>query len=312
MAQKKTGKLEFEEYYKALFATDSEYSDFISALRINRPPNLRFDPKNEEKLRELWEAAGLPFKTVSWYPYMLEWPTQVAIGTQLPGFAEHLFYPMSASSLLPVLALDPQKNEYVLDACAAPGGKALLIAEILGESHTLIANDLSRARRDRMKHVFSDYDAKVGVWGMKAELICKKAPEAFDKILLDAPCSSEAHIYNTPAELEKWSINRVIGLKKRQVGLLSGLWHALKPGGTLVYSTCAVTPEEDEWVVGKFLKKRKGEATLVPFTTPQQVPGNPGIPGEYAVEYDTSLVRRVLPHTSGLDPMFVAVFKKAL
>ena len=161
-----------------------------------------------------------------------------------------------------------------------------------------------------MKQVFHHYsEHDIAVWGMKAELVCKKAPEAFDKILLDAPCSSEAHIYTTPAELEKWSINRITGLKKRQVGLLSGLWHALKPGGTLTYSTCSVTPEENEWVVAKFLARKKGEAQLQPISLPG-TPGSTGLPGTYATEFDLSFVKRVLPHTDAYAPMFVAQFKK--
>lgn len=311
MAQKKIGKLAFEEYYQTVFTDPAEFTAFITALKENRPPGLRFDPKHEVQLRELWKSAGLTFEPVSWYPWMIQWPPEVTLGTELPGFREHLFYPMSASSLLPVVALDPQPGEYILDACAAPGGKALVISQQLGESHTLVANDLSRARRDRMKHIFADYNQQIGVWGMKAELICKKAPEAFDKILLDAPCSSEAHIYNTPAELEKWSYNRITGLKKRQVGLLGGLWHALKPGGILVYSTCAVTPEENEWVVGKFLKRRKGEAKLIPFEISLNTPGNAGLDGTYSSDFDLTAVRRILPHKDALDPMFVAIFKKA-
>lgn len=309
MAQKKVGKEAFEEYYAGVFSDDAEYQSFLTALKKNRPPTLRFDPKNEATLKKQWANAGLSFTPLEWYPHAVWWPPEVELGTELPGFANHLFYPMNASSLLPVLALDPQPGEYILDACAAPGGKALFIAERLGDSHTLVANDLSRARRERMKHVFADYGEKVGVWGMKAELICKKAPEAFDKILLDAPCSSEAHIYTNTEELNKWSQNRIKGLKKRQVGLLSGVWHALKPGGILVYSTCAVTPEENEWVVGKFLKKRKGEAELVPFSV-DNAPGSGGIAGEYPLDFDVNFVRRVLPHKDSLDPMFVAIFRK--
>ncbi|MCA9369436.1 MAG: RsmB/NOP family class I SAM-dependent RNA methyltransferase [Pseudomonadales bacterium] len=309
MEQKITGKRAFEEYYQGICKSESEYRTFLTALKENRPPALRFDLQHETQLRQDWQEAGLSFTPLDWYPYAVSWPPEVPLGTELPGFAEHLFYPMNASSLLPVLALNPHPGEYILDACAAPGGKALFIAEQLGDSHTLIANDLSRARRDRMKKVFADYEEKVGVWGMKAELICKKAPEAFDKILLDAPCSSEAHIYTNKEELDKWTPNRIKGLKKRQVGLLNGVWHALKPGGTLVYSTCAVTPEENEWVVGKFLKKRKGEAELLPFPV-QDAPGSGGIPGEYPTKFDVSFVHRVLPHKDNLDPMFVAVFKK--
>ena len=308
MAKKMTGSQAFETYYRTLFSSEAEYLQFMEALTTPKRPVLRFNPSNEKKLRNLWEKAGLEWKTLEWYPFAVLWPSDVPLDADLPGFSEHLFYTLNASSLIPVLALNPQPGEMILDACAAPGGKALFIAEQLGESHTLVANDLSRKRRERMKQVFSDFSQKIAIWGMKAELVCKKAPEQFDKVLLDAPCSSEAHVYTNKTELAKWSENRIRGLKKRQLGLLNGVWHALKPGGTLVYSTCAVTPEENEWVVGAFLKKQKGKAQLLPWNL-QDTPGNSGIPGEYPLSFELVAVRRVMPNEQH-SPMFIAVFTK--
>jgi 16S rRNA C967 or C1407 C5-methylase (RsmB/RsmF family) len=303
-----TGKSAFEAYYHRLFPNQVEFDSFLQALTAHRLPILRFHPHNQTKLQALWQQQGIPFETLDWYPYAALWPKTIPYGQIIPGYTEHLFYPMNASSLLPVLSLDPQPGEYILDACAAPGGKALFISELLN-TNTLVANDLSRARRDRMKTIFRNYNRDIAVWGMKAELICKKAPEAFDKILLDAPCSSEAHIYSNAEELAKWSENRVRGLKKRQVGLLGGVWHALKPGGRVVYSTCAITPEENEWVVGQFLKKKKGSAILE--TCDLRCPGITGFDGEYPTSFDLTHVRRVMPQHHNLDPMFVAVFRKS-
>ncbi len=309
MKQKEIGRTAFETYYTGLFADEQQAAAFFAALNTKKQPVLLVDPKNLPKLQKLWQEQGITLTPLDWYPHAYLWPKEVPINTPLPGYNEHLFYPLNASSLIPVQALSPKPGDYILDACAAPGGKSLAIANLLGDSHTLVANDLSRSRRDRMKSIFTSHSKEIAVWGMMAELICKRSPEAFDKILLDAPCSSEAHIYTTPEELTKWSHNRVISLKKRQVGLLSGLWHALKPGGILVYSTCAVTPEENEWVIATFLKKRKGEAILIPWTA--QTPGQLGIAGDYPAMLDLNSVRRIAVTEGELGPMFVAVLQKS-
>lgn len=309
MKQKEIGKAAFETYYASLFSDPSQAIQFFHSLTTKNKPVLLFDPQNEIKLKTLWQEQGLSCIPLPWFPHAYLWPEEVPLNTPLPGYTEHLFYPLNASSLIPVLALNPKPGEYILDACAAPGGKSLAIANLLGDSHTLVANDLSRQRRDRMKAIFTAHKKEIAVWGMMAELVCKRSPEAFDKILLDAPCSSEAHIYTTPAELSKWSRNRITSLKKRQVGLLGGLWHALKPGGILVYSTCAVTPEENEWVVATFLKKKKGEAVLLPWSV--KCPGAPGMSGDYPQAVDLNSVRRISVTEGELGPMFVVVLQKS-
>jgi 5-methylcytosine rRNA methyltransferase NSUN4 len=223
---------------------------------------------------------------------------------------------MNAASLLPVLALDPQPGDEILDACAAPGGKALFIHERLGGQGRLVANDLSPARRAAMARMFAEYGLltpgpTLELRGEKAETIFRRDPARFDKILLDAPCSSEKHVFNSPPHLAEWSASRVRQLRERQYGLLSGLLLALKPGGRLVYSTCAVTPEENEAVLARLLDKKAGLASLeAPRALPANAPGLYGSPIPGAAGFDPALVRRILPHRHGLDPMFVAVLRR--
>ena len=96
------------------------------------------------------------------------------------------------------------------------------------------------------------------------EKLGRKFPGWFDKVLVDAPCSSEVHVWNSPKHLAEWSINRVKKLHRRQVGLVTRLVDALKHGGLLVYSTCAVTPEENEEVVREVLERRDEILLLLP------------------------------------------------
>lgn len=297
----------FLEYYKTLFSDETSFTDWLATLEYTNPPVLRFSKANTNKLEQLWKNANLPWKTLEWYAQAVYWPSILPFGTILPGYEEHLFYPMNASSLIPVLALDPQSNETVLDACAAPGGKTLMIADhmqsqklpLAGE---LIANDNATQRRFKLQHTIHDYgyDKNIKIIQRPAETLFKTYPNYFDKILLDAPCSSEKHVYTHEKYLKQWSYSRIKSLKQRQIALLSGLFLALKPGGTIVYSTCATTPEENELVIKTILKKKESNIKLLPWVL--------NCPGESGIDLPTA--RRIWPTKNGLDPMFIAVLQR--
>jgi 16S rRNA C967 or C1407 C5-methylase (RsmB/RsmF family) len=303
---KQTGRAAFLAYYQQFFDQEADFLAWKNALENTTMPVLRFNPHEQKQLQQLWQENNLTWETLDWFPYALVWPKEAPAKTILPGFKEKLFYPMNAASLLPVLALGAGPGDLVLDACAAPGGKAMVIDDFLDRKGHLIANDLSSGRRGTMRQIFSDYHKEhIEVWGQKAETLFYKYSNYFDKILVDAPCSSEKHILNEEKELKKWSETRVKTLAKRQKNLLSSVWKALKPGGTLVYSTCAVTPEENEEVVNDFLAKNS-DAKIQPI---ELKIGQPGIK-KYIQGFDEKLVKRVQPQLDYLDPMFVAKFKK--
>lgn len=170
-------------------------------------------------------------------------------------------YYLDEASVFAAKALDVQPGDDVLDMCAAPGGKTLVIASLLKGEGSLQSNDRSPDRRLRLQHVIENSLPEAwrgiikvtGYDGMKFGLHKK---ECFDKILLDAPCSSDRHVLNSPAHLEVWSAKRVKRLSVEQGALLASAVDALKPGGTVVYGTCALSPMENDDVVKKILKKR--------------------------------------------------------
>jgi 16S rRNA C967 or C1407 C5-methylase (RsmB/RsmF family) len=299
MQKKKiTGREAFIEYYRPLFDSDETFEMFLTSLEAETFPILRFPKKNEAKLKKLWKKEKLPWEVLSWYPYALKWPQGVGKGTTLPG--SELYYVQNASSLLPVLALDPQPGECVLDACAAPGGKALFIAELMKGEGEFVANDLSGVRAARMKKIFAAYGVEefVNVHHWNAMSFSRSHPLGFDKILLDAPCSSEKHVFNSPKHIRDWKSGRIKHLKKRQWTMLKSLWKALAPGGVLVYSTCAVTPDENELLINKFVQRVE---KAVPNSI-EVLPLSPDLPHEKG---------RVHPHKyPNMDPMFVAIFRK--
>lgn len=311
-SQSSRGGQAFHHYYSQLFPDPQEFAQFILSLRHSNLPILRFHPDHREQLQNLWQQASLDWQTLPWYPSAVLWPQGVPMGTSLPGYAEKRLYPMNPSSLLPPLTLNPQPGDLVLDACAAPGGKTLVMWQQMQGRGQLIANDVSRNRCQLMKGIFHDYQASdITIFNHSAQNLDLQFPQVFDKILLDAPCSSEKHVYRSRPHLQQWSPARIKHLRRRQLQLLSGLLKALKPGGLLVYSTCAITPEENELVIAEFLAKHSQEVTQISGDFPSAAPRQSGFSLPSTGTFDPNLVHRILPHRQpGFDPMFIATLQK--
>jgi 16S rRNA (cytosine1407-C5)-methyltransferase len=192
----------------------------------------------------------------------------------------------------------------ILDACAAPGGKSLVLASRLPAGARLLANELSAVRRRRLvnvldTHVGADLRSRVTVSGFDAAALAARKGERgrFRAVLLDAPCSSEGHVLMDEAALAKWTPARPRFLAGRQWALLSAAFLLLEDGGSLVYATCALTDAENDGVAGKLLKKYGDRV----------VPDPPDFPeGE-----ETAYGRIILPdREGGIGPMYVARFRK--
>jgi 16S rRNA C967 or C1407 C5-methylase (RsmB/RsmF family) len=303
------GFIAFDQHYRTLFPDPKEYGAFIKAISTKRQPVLVYSPHQKSEIHRLWQSIPIPLTHLSYDDNALIWPDKYIAGDLIPGYEEHLLYPLSESSLFPVMALEPKPDDVVLDACAAPGGKSLLISYYLKHQSQLVANDLSPRRVQKMHQLFYDYgQTDITVLGGPAEHLWYKYSQTFDKILLDAPCSSEQHIYSSPKHLAQWSEKRIKKLAHRQYLLIKMLIRCLKPGGTLVYSTCAIAPEENELLVERVIQKLSPTIALIPWHLPV-IPVRKGmnLPG---LSFSPSDVYRVLPHRDNLDPMFIAIFQK--
>lgn len=171
------------------------------------------------------------------------------------------YYAMDLASIFAAAALDVQKGDQVLDMCAAPGGKSLVLIEGLHGEGQILLNEISKGRRDSLKKVIQQYVPRdirdcveiKGKDGLKYGLIAK---DSFDRILVDAPCSGERHLIQAPEELEKWTPKRTKRLAGKQYGLLCSAMLALKSGGSVVYSTCSISPLENDEIIRKILDKK--------------------------------------------------------
>ncbi|HLF18334.1 MAG TPA: RsmB/NOP family class I SAM-dependent RNA methyltransferase [Candidatus Omnitrophota bacterium] len=168
-------------------------------------------------------------------------------------------YFQNLSSIAAVKILDPKPGEAVLDLCAAPGSKTSLIAAMMNSQGRIVAIEPVPSRFYKLKSV-------LGILGV-INVECKRfdgrryRPKdlLFDKVLVDAPCSSEGRFdTNDPETFAYWSLRKIKEMQKKQKGLLLRGCQLLKPGGTLVYSTCTFAPEENEGVIDWVLRKMDG------------------------------------------------------
>ena len=174
-------------------------------------------------------------------------------------------YYMDKASIEAALQLSPSPGDDVLDMCAAPGGKSIVLATLMKGTGSLTSNDRSPDRRERMRRAFESslpeqWRGNIRITGHDASKWGVYEKDAYDRILLDAPCSSERHVINSPEHLSIWSPSRPKRLQALQYSMFTSAILALRKGGILVYSTCSINTGEDEEIVARFMKKHPGEA----------------------------------------------------
>ncbi len=191
------------------------------------------------------------------------------------------FYRMDPASIVAGRALEMAAGDRVLDMCAAPGGKTLVLLEALflaeqkqwDLSGELVANEMSAKRRFRLMSVLKRYlpkdvRSRVKVTGWDGSLFGRKQPESFDKVLLDAPCSGERGVINKASDLQMWKEKRSKNFGVRQYALLASAFDTLKPGGRLIYSTCSLSPHENDQVIAKLFKRKADQFTVINSSCP--------------------------------------------
>lgn len=211
------------------------------------------------------------------------------------------YYLLDAASVLPIEALDIQPGERVVDLCAAPGGKSFLCALKMETKGLLVSNDRSAARRARIHRIYDDYIPKteqknLKVTGHDASKWCLYEKSVYDKVLLDAPCSSERHVLEDSKELSLWAPGRTKAIAVSQFAMLASALDIAKVGGTIVYSTCALSKLENDDIIAKLYQKRAGRFELIRKEFPF------GEPTEFGWQ--------VLPDTTGWGPFYLAVIRR--
>ncbi len=230
---------------------------------------------------------------------------------------EHMlgyYYIQEIASMLPILALNPKPNEFMLDLCASPGSKTTQISAMMKNSGTIIANEVSLGR---IKILASNAErcgvANTILTKKEGSHLCRKFLKEnifFDKILIDAPCSGEGTLRSTPKTYKMWNINTIKKLSGIQKNLLISAIDILKPNGEIVYSTCTHAPEENEEVLDFALKKFGDKIKIENISLP--IKCRQGITKWNGEEYDRQITKscRIYPQDNDTEGFFIAKIKK--
>ncbi|HLC31356.1 MAG TPA: RsmB/NOP family class I SAM-dependent RNA methyltransferase [Candidatus Nanoarchaeia archaeon] len=252
----------FEERLKKLMPNEQDFQAFTNIVQTPPQNYIRCNTLKmpaeqlKQRLSKKWNMVQ-PFPQ---HPEILlidQWLNPGELGNAL----EHLlgyYYVQELCSMMSVLALSPQPEEFVLDLCASPGSKTTQIAAAMQNRGTLIANDI---KLDRIKILAANLErcgaTNTIVTKIDAIALCAKLEKTgfrFDKILLDAPCSGEGTLRSSPKTFDMWNERMIDHFSRQQKKLIAFALKILKVGGTLVYSTCTHAPEENEEVINFALK----------------------------------------------------------
>jgi 16S rRNA (cytosine967-C5)-methyltransferase len=262
-----------------------------------RANSLKLDPA---QLLDQWRAEGVDYDFCRY-----DWADENLVFLlkshpplpELPSFRNGSFYVQDPSTLLAVRALDPQPGETILDLCAAPGGKASFIAQCLRNTGRIVAADVSQGRVELLQQNVM----RLGATTVEPVLVeddgrlqpippplvtapLAALPAQFDRVLLDTPCSNTG-VLRRRVEL-RWRIRpeEIARLGARQLDLLRLAAQRVRPGGTLVYSTCSLEPDENQLLVAEFLRA----------------------PTSFVLEKE----RQLLPFVDGVDGAYVARLRR--
>ena len=304
-----------------------EFDAFLAAY--DRPPTVGLRV-NTLKIAPADFTSLAPFSLApvgAWEPAAF-----VVTGDSRPGRHPHhdagLYYLQDPSAMTAAVALAAAPGELVLDLAAAPGGKATHMAARMGAPTAAGDSPLRRALDDDGLLVANDVHAgrarlladNLARWGVVNVLATHEEPErlaatfgpVFDRVLVDAPCSGEAMFRRL--ESVEWSEGIVAACARRQRGVLAVAPDLVRPGGRLLYATCAFSPEENEAVVGDFLAGRDDFALVAPPPVAGADSGRPAwvsgtLPGDIAAQLARAV--RLWPHRFAGEGHFLALMARA-
>lgn len=284
-----------------------EYPIFERTMQTGEPftgVRLRSDnAKRSAVLRLLENAPPMPWSANGFYA------DKSILNGKHPYHAAGLVYFQEPSAMAPVEALDLHPNDYVLDLCAAPGGKATQALDCLGENGLLVANEIDRKRASILAENIERFGcANTLVTNETPERLADRFPAFFDKIIVDAPCSGEGMFRKEPQALDQWTEEYTRVCAERDRAIIDCAVRMLRGGGQLVYSTCTFAPCENEGVIAYILDTYP-DMTLLPV--PQLSMLSAGSADYIGSSHDLSAARRVFPHRHNGEGHFIALLQKA-
>jgi 16S rRNA (cytosine1407-C5)-methyltransferase len=308
----------FKERLSQIFPEDIK-DTIIKNIHNTRLPAIRINTlkTNQSEVSAYLESKNIKAIPIPWFKeaFIIDNADSRQL-TDLEIYQTGFFYIQSLSSMAPALVLDPQPGEKILDMAAAPGSKTTQLAAMMNNTGEITANDPSRERIFKLQQNL----ALMGVTNAKitsfdGQSLWHTFPEYFDKTLVDVPCSMEGTITQKNygdffGGKKYWSPKKIKQLSKMQKWLLRSAVSATKPGGTIVYSTCTLSPEENEENIDWILEKEKKSVEIEEMSLPD-LERYPAITEYKDTQFnpEVSKTLRILP-TATMEGFFVAKLRK--
>jgi len=275
-----------------------DWQSILEANNTQAPMTLRVNARrfNRQAYLDLLGDAGIEARPTPFAPHGLQLENPVPV-ERLPYFADGAVSVQDEAAQLCTTLLDLAPGQRVLDACAAPGGKTCAILEACEDLSEVMAIDESADRLPRIEENLTRLDLTATVQQADAAQTDDWWDgQAFDRILLDVPCSATGVIRRHPDIKLLRRESDIVPLAGIQLGLLNALWQTLRPGGRLVYATCSVFPQENHRIIRRFLKQTDQAVLLAP---------------DLLWGRDTEAGRQLLPTPQSHDGFFYAVLEKS-
>ena len=277
--------------YAASFEEPAVRAVRVNTEKISPDKFEKIDPFSSEKIPYVETGYYLNYDKVGNHPY----------------HHAGMIYVQDPGAMATAECVEVQPDWWVLDMCAAPGGKSSQLRNKLGENGILISNEIIPSRCK----ILTGNVERLGFRNtattcMDPSRVAKVFPETFDLVMVDAPCSGEGMFRKDDTAIREWSVDNVLHCAQRQAGILEHAATVLKPGGYLVYATCTFSLEENEMVVDGFLQAHP-DFELVPVKEAIRAHTDDGIAFEGCHCQNLQDARRFYPHKSRGEGQFMAV-----
>ncbi len=298
-------QIEFDQRIKEMLGED--YQSYLDSFHMDSYQGLRVNT-SKISVEDFLKISPFRLEPVDWCPNGFYYEKQEKPGKH-PYYFAGLFYIQEPSAMTTASLLPVKEGDFVLDLCAAPGGKSTELAAKLKGTGLLVTNDISHSRaKALLKNIEMFGVGNALVTSEPPNVLAKRFPGFFDKILIDAPCSGEGMFRKQSNMMKAWEQNGVDLFVGLQRSILKEAVTMLKPGGKIIYSTCTFSKEENEQSV-EYLLSLDASLHLVELPFYQGFDkGHPewGLTGQT----DLSKCRRLWPHRVKGEGHFVAMVEK--
>lgn len=282
----------------------AEYERLLEATMRPLPVTARINTlkTDREELLSRLKGGKVAYRPFSWYPFGLRLEVEKP-GNLIENLMGHIHVQEEISMVSPVV-LDPRPEERVVDLCAAPGSKTTQMASMMENRGLLVANDPANSRIASLR---SNCERAGAINVVVTRHDGRRFPSTkFDRVLVDAPCTGQGMARKDITVLDRWSLKRSLGLQRLQRSLLRRGTELVKPGGTVVYSTCTFAPEENEAVVS-WVADRAPQISLEEVSVPG-LQGSPGLAEWGGSDFGDEMEKcaRYYPHQNDTGGFFVA------